>query len=87
METASAILNEVPEPLSKYRQGVSELLEHAVAKMLSKEAEGRYQLVHEVHTDLVAVTLGIERPSHEFAFQPVQALFCNLRKNTFLAEV
>jgi len=62
METASAILNEVPEPLSKYRGEVSALLEHAVAKMLSKEAERRYQLVHEVHTDLVAVSSEVAEP-------------------------
>ena len=74
METASAILNEVPEPLSKYRQGVSELLEHAVAKMLSKEAEGRYQLVHEVHTDLVAVTLGIEASVSRVCFPTSSSL-------------
>ncbi len=62
VETANAILNEVPEPLSRYRQGVSPLLEHAVGKMLSKEAERRYQLVHEVRTDLVTVSSEMAEP-------------------------
>ncbi len=56
METASAILTEVPEPLSTYRQGISSLLEHTVTKMLSKEAQRRYQLAREAHTDLVTVS-------------------------------
>ena len=62
METASAILTEVPEPVSKYRPGVSPLLEHTVAKMLSKEVERRFQLAREVHTDLVTVSQGLSGP-------------------------
>ena len=62
METASAILTEVPEPISDYRPGVSPLLEHTVAKMLSKEAERRYQLAREAHTDLVAVSQELSGP-------------------------
>ncbi len=62
METASAILTEVPEPISTYRPAVSPLLEHTVAKMLSKEVERRYQLAREVHTDLVTVSQELSGP-------------------------
>ena len=62
METASAILAEVPEPISTYRPAVSPLLAHTVAKMLSKEVERRYQLAREVHTDLVTVSQELSGP-------------------------
>ena len=62
METASAILTEEPEPLSTYRPGVSPLLEHTVAKMLSKEVERRYQLAREAHTDLVTASQELSGP-------------------------
>ena len=62
METASAILTEVPEPISTYRPGVSPLLEHMVAKMLSKEVGRRYQLAREVHTDLVTAGQELSGP-------------------------
>ncbi len=62
METASAILTEVPEPISEYRPGVSPLLEHTVAKMLSKQVERRYQLAREAHTDLVTVSQELSGP-------------------------
>ncbi len=62
METASAILTEVPEPVSTYRPGVSPLLEHTVAKMLSKEVERRYQLAREAHTDLVTASQELSGP-------------------------
>ncbi len=62
METASAILTEVQKPISTYREGVSPLLEHTVAKMLSKQAEGRYQLAREAHTDLVTVSQELTQP-------------------------
>ncbi len=57
--TVNAILNEVPAPLSQHRNDVPPILQHTVAKMLTKDADRRYQLVHEVHTDLVGVIRGL----------------------------
>ena len=52
VETANAILNESPGPLASYLQNPPVLLEHTVRKMLAKEPERRYQLAHDVRTDL-----------------------------------
>ena len=52
METAHAILSEVPPPLSRYRNEVAPLLQHTVRKMLAKKPDRRYQLIHDVRTDL-----------------------------------
>ena len=55
MDTAAAILNLPVPPMSRYRPDVPEILEHIVSKMLAKEPAERYQLVHEVRTDLARV--------------------------------
>ena len=55
MATASSILQEEPPPLALHREGVSPLIQYMVRKMLAKELKSRYQLVHELHTDLVAL--------------------------------
>jgi hypothetical protein len=52
MDTADAILNEIPPPLARYSHGIPKLLEHATGKMLAKEPKQRYQSAHEVRTDL-----------------------------------
>ncbi|GMR23617.1 MAG: serine/threonine-protein kinase [Acidobacteriota bacterium] len=52
IETAAAILNLEPEPLARYRDDAPQLLEHVIRKMLAKNPASRYQLVHEVRTDL-----------------------------------
>lgn len=52
METAGAILNQAPPPLARYREETSQVLQHIVRKMLAKEPNRRYQLIHEVRTDL-----------------------------------
>jgi serine/threonine protein kinase len=52
METAAAIQIESPVPLSTYNENVPELLQHTVAKMLIKDPEQRYQVIHEVRTNL-----------------------------------
>jgi serine/threonine-protein kinase len=52
IETANAILSETPAPLSRYTNDISGLLQYAVKKMLAKEQDRRYQLIHEVRTDL-----------------------------------
>ena len=61
METAGAILNQGPPPLARYREEISELLQHTVKKMLAKEVNERYQSVHEVRTDLAEVTREVVR--------------------------
>ena len=52
METANAILNEMAVPLAQHVENPPVLLQHTVRKMLVKEPERRYQLVHDVRTDL-----------------------------------
>ena len=52
MDTAQAILGETPPPVARYLNDVPELLQHVLKKMLSKEPDSRYQLIHEVRTDL-----------------------------------
>jgi serine/threonine-protein kinase len=52
IETANAILSETPPPLSRSTNDISGLLQHTVKKMLAKEPDSRYQLTHEVRTDL-----------------------------------
>ena len=58
IETASAILSDTPPPLSRYKAGIPELLEHTVGKMLAKKPESRYQMIHEVQTNLNNVSAG-----------------------------
>ena len=62
METASAVLSEDPPPLSRHVDGVPSLLQHTVDKMLGKDPNRRYQLIHEVHTDLEAVGRQVSEP-------------------------
>ncbi len=52
MDTATAILTETPAPLTRYSENIPVLLQHIVRKVLAKEADRRYQLIHEVRTDL-----------------------------------
>ena len=52
METASAILTEAPPPLARHREGLPEILQHTVKKMLAKERSGRCQSAQEVLDDL-----------------------------------
>ena len=63
MDTAQAIINETAPPLARYRHEIPELLQHVVRKMLNKEAERRYQLIHEVRIDLEDLSKMIERMS------------------------
>ena len=57
METVGAILHAEPAPLARYREEVSEILQHMLRKMLAKDPADRYQSVHEVHTNLRALSL------------------------------
>jgi serine/threonine protein kinase len=51
-ETINSILNEHPSAISRYTEDTSDILEHTVEKMLAKAPADRYQLVHEVSTNL-----------------------------------
>ncbi len=55
-ETIGSILHQDPAPLARYREEVSEVLQHMLRKMLAKEPASRYQSVHEVRTDLTDLT-------------------------------
>ena len=52
LEMASAILTDDPPLLSRYLSEVPPFLQRLVKKMLAKEADGRFQLVHDVSSDL-----------------------------------
>jgi serine/threonine-protein kinase len=52
METAAAIMNEPVPPLGRFLGEVPNRLEWVISKLLSKESGRRYQLIHEVKTDL-----------------------------------
>ncbi|UCF36575.1 MAG: PD40 domain-containing protein, partial [Acidobacteriota bacterium] len=60
METASAILNESAPPLGRYLADVPYRLELIGSKLLSKEKQLRYQLIHEVKTDLEGMKRELE---------------------------
>lgn len=51
-DTASSILTRDPPPLSRYMNEVPPVLQHTVRKMLAKDPRRRYQLIHDVGTDL-----------------------------------
>jgi len=52
VDTSHAILGETPPPLTRYTEDIPVLLQHTVRKMLAKEPERRYQLIHDVRTNL-----------------------------------
>ncbi len=60
MDTAHAILGETPPPLTRYTENIPVLLQHTVRKMLAKEPDDRYQLIHDVRTDLAVLIHEIE---------------------------
>ena len=55
VDTAHAILNKTAPPLTRYTEDLPVLLQHTVKKMLAKEPDRRYQLLHEVRTNLLEV--------------------------------
>ncbi|UCF38379.1 MAG: serine/threonine-protein kinase, partial [Acidobacteriota bacterium] len=74
METAAAIMNEPAPPLGRYREDVPHRLGWVVSKLLSKDPERRYQLIHEVRIDLedIKSALSSETPTSLQA-APVQS--------------
>jgi serine/threonine protein kinase/tetratricopeptide (TPR) repeat protein len=67
MDTAHAILHEEPPPVGRYVDDAPDVLEHIVRKLLAKDSADRYQLAHELRTDLAQ--LRRERPARR-AFLP-----------------
>ncbi len=61
VDTSHAILGETPPPLTRYTEDIPVLLQHTVKKMLAKEPDRRYQLIHEVRTDLAVLVDEIEK--------------------------
>jgi serine/threonine-protein kinase len=60
MDTATAILSETVPPLTRYTDDIPVLLQHTVRKMLAKEPDRRYQLIHDVRTNLGELIAGLE---------------------------
>ncbi len=52
MDTASAILNDAPQPLGELRPDIPALLQHIVKKMLAKDPRRRYLSIYEAQADL-----------------------------------
>ena len=73
IETANAILSETPPPLSRYSEDIPVLLQHLVKKMLTKQPDRRFQLVHDVRTDLAELTEESGDPTSEVATEPSRA--------------
>jgi len=75
METAKAVLSDTAPPLTRYTEDIPLLLQHTIKKMLAKEPDQRYQLIHEVRTNLgeLIVTSGESEVSAEVpAASPTQ---------------
>ena len=72
IDTAKAVLSDTSPPLSRYTEDIPILLQHTVKKMLAKERDERYQLIHEVRTDLgeLIVTSGESAVSQEVPTPP-----------------
>ena len=54
VETSNAILKETPAPVTNYLDGTPIVLPLTVRKMLAKDPDRRFQLIHDVRTDLGA---------------------------------
>jgi len=84
METAKAVLSDTAPPLTRYTEDIPLLLQHTLKKMLAKEPDQRYQLVHDVRTDLdelnvtsgeseVSATVAAATPAKRIYLWPVVA--------------
>ncbi len=67
METAKAVLSDTAPPLTRYTEDIPLLLQHTIKKMLAKELDQRYQLIHEERTDLGELISGESEISAEVA--------------------
>ncbi len=77
IETANAILNDNPPPVTRFVPDASPLVEHTMRKMLAKDPDLRYQSVHEVRTDLAdweeTQVPGVERQAPQVHWKQVLA--------------
>jgi Tol biopolymer transport system component len=64
MDTAGAILKDVPQSLREIRADIPILLQHIVKKMLAKDPRDRYSSIHDARTDLKGL-LEAETPANE----------------------
>jgi serine/threonine protein kinase/Flp pilus assembly protein TadD len=55
--TLHAIVSEIPEPLTRYRAGVSDDLQRIVTRLLERDPSRRYQTAADVRADLSRLTL------------------------------
>ena len=72
METAVAIQVETVAPLIRYNEEVPDLLQHTVTKMLAKAPDRRYQVVHDVRTNLQQLVEGSGEALSATAVVPAQ---------------
>ena len=74
LETTTAILSEVSPPLSRYMNQVSPVLQRNVTKLLVREPDRRYQLIHDVRIDLADLVdeIADPRPAEEVGTGPSQ---------------
>jgi TolB-like protein/Flp pilus assembly protein TadD len=56
--TLNSVLNDVPEPLSRYKSGVSGELQRIITKLLEKDPQLRYQSAAGIVSDLKRLTVG-----------------------------
>ena len=63
--TIRAILEEDPEPLARYKSGISDELQRIVTRLLEKNPDHRCQSATDLIADLKRVREGISRPSGE----------------------
>jgi serine/threonine protein kinase/tetratricopeptide (TPR) repeat protein len=52
VKTACAILDEEPQPITRGRENLPDLLLHTIKRMLAKDRKQRFQSIREVHTNL-----------------------------------
>ncbi|MCP4568937.1 MAG: protein kinase [FCB group bacterium] len=55
--TLNSVLNDIPEPLSRFKSGVSGELQHIVSKLLEKDPQLRYQSAAGIISDLRRITV------------------------------
>ncbi len=63
--TTHAILNDIPEPVMRYKSGLPGGLQHIINKSLSKDKETRYQHADEMLADLKLEYEELSRPNGE----------------------
>ncbi len=63
--TLNSVLNDKPEPLSRFKSGVSDDLQRIVTKLLEKDPSLRYQSAAGVVSDLKRLTTGVTSASEK----------------------